>query len=227
MSGYYSDKLSADRLKKCYALAPPRVQQYLKAESDHVLKTIKSGDLVLDLGCGYGRIMGELARKAGFVIGIDTSRSNLLLGKKRFKSVSNCLFLEMNAASLTFLDESFDVVICIQNGISAFQVDQHQLIGESTRVTKPGGTVLFSTYSEKFWEERLHWFELQAQAGLVGKVDYEKTGNGVVVCRDGFRATTVTADQFLELTSELDIDVKIEEVDESSLFCEIKKRSKI
>jgi len=227
MSGYYSDKLSADRLIKCYALAPPRVQQYLKAESDHVLKTIKSGDLVLDLGCGYGRIMGELAREAGFVIGIDTSRSSLLLGKKRFQSISNCLFMEMDASNLIFLEETFDVVICIQNGISAFQVDQHRLISEAIRVTKPGGTVLFSTYSEKFWKERLHWFELQAQAGLVGEIDYEKTGNGVIVCKDGFKATTVSADRFLALASNFEADVKIEEVDESSLFCEMMKRSKI
>ena len=227
MTGYYSDNLSAKRLKKCYAIAPPRIQQYLKAELDHVLKKIRLHDLVLDLGCGYGRVMGELAQKAGFVIGIDTSRPSLLLGKKRFKNVSNCLFMEMDASNLGFPDETFTVVICIQNGISAFQVDQRQLISESIRVTKSGGTVLFSTYSEKFWKERLHWFELQAQAGLLGEIDYEKTGNGLIVCKDGFKATTVSADAFLALSSDHDLEVKIKEVDESSLFCEITKHAKI
>jgi ubiquinone/menaquinone biosynthesis C-methylase UbiE len=227
MNGYYSDKLSAERLKKCYAIAPTRVQQYLKAESDHVLKKIKQGDLLLDLGSGYGRTMIEFARKAGFVIGIDTSRPSLLLGKKWCRDVSNCLFLEMDASHLLFLNETFDVVICIQNGISAFKVDERQLINEAIRVTRPGGTVLFSTYSDKFWKERLHWFELQAQAGLLGEIDYEKTGNGVIVCKDGFMATTVSKDKFLALTSGLKVDVKIEEVDESSLFCEMTKLSKI
>jgi hypothetical protein len=29
---YYSEKLSAERLKKCYDIAPSRVRQYLDAE---------------------------------------------------------------------------------------------------------------------------------------------------------------------------------------------------
>jgi cyclopropane fatty-acyl-phospholipid synthase-like methyltransferase len=57
----------------CYALAPPRVRQYLEAETDHVLAMIHPGDIVLELGCGYGRILPLLARKARFVIGITCS----------------------------------------------------------------------------------------------------------------------------------------------------------
>jgi len=44
---------------------------------------------------------------------------------------------------------------------------------------------VFSTYAAEFWSERLRWFELQAAAGLVGEIDYEKTKDGVVVCKDG------------------------------------------
>lgn len=224
MNGYYSRALSAENLEKCYALAPPRVRRYLRAEVEHVLKRIRPGDIVLDLGCGYGRTMADFARKAGFVIGIDTSRSSLLLAKKRLRNVANCLVMEMDASNLRFLDATFDVVTCLQNGISAFHVNPRKLIGESLRVTKPGGTVLFSTYSEKFWEERLRWFEVQARAGLIGEIDYEKTGGGVIVCKDGFKATTLNADRFRALVSGFDVAVRIEDVDASSLFCILKKR---
>jgi SAM-dependent methyltransferase len=224
MGDYYRQKLSAERLKRCYELAPPRIQQYLEAELDYVLERIHSCDSVLELGCGFGRILPPLAQKAGLVIGIDTSFPSLLLGQERVRSIPNCHLLKMNALRLAFRDRVFDRVICVQNGISAFHVPQQDLILESIRVTKPGCTILFSTYSKRFWDHRLQWFQLQSDAGLVGTINFQKTRDGVIVCEDGFTATTVSPAQFLSLTAELDVDTQITEVDESSLFCEIVPR---
>lgn len=221
MDDYYSQELSAGRLKRCYDIAPPRVQQYLKAELDHVIRKIHPGDSVLDLGCGYGRVLTPLARVARIAIGIDTSFPSLLLGQETVRSASNCHLLRMNAVKLAFRDRVFDRVVCIQNGISAFHVSQRDLVWESIRVTRPGGTILFSTYSGKFWEDRLEWFTLQSREGLVGPIDWQKSGDGMIVCEDGFTATTVTPAQFFSLTAGLDVDTQIVEVDESSLFCEI------
>jgi 2-polyprenyl-6-hydroxyphenyl methylase/3-demethylubiquinone-9 3-methyltransferase len=127
----------------------------------------------------------------------------------------------MDAIQLAFGDKTLDVVVCIQNGISAFHVDQHRLIEESLRVVKPGGSALFSSYSEKFWVDRLAWFQLQSDAGLLGEIDLEKSRDGQIVCKDGFTATTVFPEQFLALIEGPDVDARIDEVDESSLFCEI------
>ncbi|MBL7073812.1 class I SAM-dependent methyltransferase [candidate division KSB1 bacterium] len=221
MIGYYNDKLSAERLKRCYEIAPPRVRQYLKAEVNYVLRKIRPGDMVLELGCGYGRILSRLAQKSGWVIGIDTSLASLLLGRGMYHIVSKFHLLNMSAVQLAFRDRIFDRVICIQNGISAFHVNQQDLIRESIRVAKPGGTVLFSSYSDKFWKDRLEWFQLQSEAGLLGEIDRKKTRRGLIVCKDGFTATTVQPHRFLSLTAELNVDARIVEVDESSLFCEI------
>jgi ubiquinone/menaquinone biosynthesis C-methylase UbiE len=219
MKDYYSDKLAAERLQKCYDLASPRIRRYLEAEVDFLLDHVGAGDLVLDLGCGYGRIMSALARKAGLAVGIDTSFASLTLGKERLAGVSNFRLLQMNAASLGFREKSFDVVACIQNGISAFGEDPRVLVQESVRVARPGGTVLLSTYTDKFWPERLTWFERQAEAGLLGEIDYARTGDGVIVCKDGFRARTFSVRQFEELTSDLNARTEIAEVDGSSLYC--------
>jgi 2-polyprenyl-6-hydroxyphenyl methylase/3-demethylubiquinone-9 3-methyltransferase len=224
MDGFYTDKLSAEKLKKCYEIAPPRVQKYLNEELNYALQKINSADNVIELGCGYGRVLPALAQKAGKVIGIDTSLSSIEMGRKMLAGISNISLAQMNAVQLGFEDDVFDVVVCIQNGISAFHVNQTDLIKESIRVTKPGGLILLSSYSQKFWEHRLEWFRLQSEAGLLGEIDYEKTGSGVIVCKDGFTATTVTPDQFTKLTSGFtDVNVNITEVDESSIFCEIKK----
>ena len=221
---YYSNKLSAERLRLCYEIAPPRVKQYLKAEEKYVLQNIRPSDTVLELGCGYGRVLRQVVKKAKLAIGVDTSIDSLLLGRKMLKGVDNCILLKMDAVQLGFLDQTFDRVVCIQNGISAFHVNQKDLVQESIRVTKRRGKVLFSSYSDRFWKDRLEWFRLQSEAGLVGEIDYEKTGNGVIVCKDGFTATIVGPDQFRELTSKFDVATKIVEVDESSVFCVMSPR---
>jgi len=198
----------------------------MQAELDFVLSKIDNGDKLLDLGCGYGRIIPDLLQKAGLIFGIDISPANINYGKYFLHGVQNCVLMEMDAAKLSFPDDIFDVVICIQNGISAFKVDPSQLLSESIRVTKPGGKVLFSSYSEKIWNERLEWFRIQADEGLLGEIDEDRTGNGTIVCKDGFRATTVTPEQFIALTEPLKVKTKIIEVDGSSLFCEIKLPNK-
>jgi 2-polyprenyl-6-hydroxyphenyl methylase/3-demethylubiquinone-9 3-methyltransferase len=218
---YYAERLSAENLQRCYEIAPKRVKQYLEAEVDFVLERIQGRNLVLELGCGYGRILPALATKARWVVGIDTSLPSLLFGRNLLTNVPNHFLVQADATHLPFADRTFDVVVCIQNGISAFHVNQEQLIRESIRVARQGGRILFSSYSEKFWEPRLEWFRRQSENGLLGEIDYDKTADGVIICRDGFTASTVGRERFHTLTSRLGIRSKIVEVDESSLFCEM------
>lgn len=149
-AGYYARGLSAKRLMKCYEIAPPQVRRYLQAELHHVCDRLSPSDMVLELGCGYGRALKVLAQKAGAVVGIDSSPSSLELAAGVLSEFSNWHVLAMDAVSLGFADATFDVVVCIQNGISAFKVDQRDLIRESVRVTRAGGMVLLSTYAERF-----------------------------------------------------------------------------
>jgi 2-polyprenyl-6-hydroxyphenyl methylase/3-demethylubiquinone-9 3-methyltransferase len=224
MNRYYAEKLSAERLKLCYDLAPPRVRRYLAAEIEHVLSRISRVDRVLELGCGYGRILPALTAKAGRVVGIDHSLSSLVYGRRVEALPSVILLAGMDAIRLGFREGTFDAVVCIQNGISAFHVDPRGLVRESLRVVRPGGILLFSSYSEKFWPERLDWFRRQAAAGLVGEIDEVRTGGGVIVCKDGFTATTFGPEDFLSLAREFPVEAKVIEVDDSSLFCEMTRR---
>ena len=96
---------------------------------------------------------------------------------------------------------------------------------ESVRIAKPGGTVLFSSYAEAFWADRLEWFQRQADAGLLGAIDRKNTGDGVIVCYDDFRATTMSPEAFRARSASLRLDASIEEVNGSSLFCELHVRS--
>jgi 2-polyprenyl-6-hydroxyphenyl methylase/3-demethylubiquinone-9 3-methyltransferase len=222
MGNYYTEKLSGERLKKVYDLAPQQIREYLDSEIGFVLNRIAPGDKILDLGSGYGRVIPELLKKAGMVFGIDISPENITFGKRYLHGFQNCVLMEMDAASLTFPDHFFDDVLCLQNGISAFKTDPESLIRESIRVSKPGGNVFYSTYSHQIWEHRLNWFNKQADAGLLGAIDNNKTTNGIIVCNDGFTATTFTENQFMELTQKLNLNAEIVEVDDSCLFCVIR-----
>lgn len=221
MRDYYSEKLSSDRLKRVYDVASPRVRQYLESEIKYVVDRIKPDDCVLELGCGYGRVLRDLCDTAGMVLGIDSSVSSVIMAKDDLAGSPNVRLSAMNAGWLGFANDRFDIVACIQNGISAFKVEPRDLVAESVRVTRPGGRVLLSSYSDKFWDDRLEWFETQAAEGLLGEIDYDATGDGVIICKDGFRATTFNSDDFARLASALDLEYRIEEVDESSLFCEL------
>ena len=49
---YYSEKLSAERLKQCYDIVNERIKQYLSAEINFVLNHIKKQILFLSWGVG-------------------------------------------------------------------------------------------------------------------------------------------------------------------------------
>ena len=221
MRDYYVRGLSGERLRLCYELAPPRVRRYLEAEVAFVLERVRPASVVLELGCGYGRVLKELARRARRVVGIDLSAASMAVAHR---AAPGCGLALMDAAALGLADRSFDVVVCIQNGLSAFGADAVVLLSEASRVARPGGTILCSTYSPRFWSERLRWFEIQAENGLVGPIDYEATGDGLIVCRDGFRATTASAEQFRSWAEALGLAATVVEVDGSSLCCEMVTR---
>jgi len=210
-------------LKLCYSIAPPRVKQYLEAEIDFVLNKIKPTDRVLELGCGYGRVLLLLAEKSGLAVSIDTALDSLRLHGDLCQNVPRCSVLAIDAGRLGFKDGQFDKVVCVQNGISAFKLEQKVLIAEALRVTRPGGSVILSSYTERFWEDRLAWFRLQAENGLIGEIDEENTGEGLIVCKDGFKSTTVTAHDFRALASSFGLVPLVTEVNGSSLFCELRK----
>ncbi len=221
MRGYYARTLSGERLRRCYEVASSRVRQYLEAEIEFLVNRLQPTDTVLELGCGYGRVTTRLAAVATRAVGVDNSAESLVLAHRLAGPESRCRFLGMDASVLAIREGTFDLVVCVQNGICAFAVDPERLVREALRVTRPGGRVAFSSYAAEFWPERLEWFEAQAAAGLLGAVDYGQTGNGTVVCRDGFRSGTFSPEAFQMLCHRVGADPTITTVDHSSVFCEI------
>jgi 2-polyprenyl-6-hydroxyphenyl methylase/3-demethylubiquinone-9 3-methyltransferase len=90
---------------------------------------------VLDLGCGDGRVAGELARRGFRVTGTDPSSVAL----ERARAAHPEVAFEPPTAdgSLPFADGSFDAVVCLN--VLEHVADTQRLMSEARRVLAPAG----------------------------------------------------------------------------------------
>ncbi len=216
MENYYKEKMSAQKLYQVYDTKIQRISQYLQAEIDFVKKNLSKTQNVLELGAGYGRIVKELAPYCNSIIGIDISEENVELGREYIKEHPNADMVVMDVHNIQ-LSAPVDVVLCLQNGLSAMRLDS-VMIHRILDILKSGGVAYFSSYSANFWDYRLEWFEEQAANGLLGEIDYEQTKNGVIICKDGFKAFTHSLEDLKKIGEESEYLYEVKEVDNSSIF---------
>lgn len=219
---WYARNMNAANLEEVYRTRLPRVRQYLEAEIGFVRSFLSGRERVLELGAGYGRIVKELAPFTASIVGIELSEASVAFGKEYLKDVPNAELKVMDAHHLHLAAE-FDVVLCLQNGLSAMKGDPLNLVRQAVSILLPGGRALFSSYSPKFWEHRLAWFQEQAEKGLLGAIDPDRTKDGIIVCRDGFEARTFSLEDLEALGNAIGCDHFLEEVDASSVFLVVTK----
>lgn len=218
---YYAANLNSQKLFQVYETAIPRVKQYLDEEINFIKKQLTGKESVLEIACGYGRILKELSSFAANLTGIDISEDSIKFAKEFLKNSSNIYLETMDAYKMDF-KEAFDMVLCLQNGLSAVKGNPETLITKAIQALRKNGKAFFSTYSPQFWEHRLQWFREQADKKLLGEIDEEKTKDGIIICKDGFKARTFTEKDFDDLGKKSGLEYEIKEVDESSLFLIIK-----
>ena len=214
---YYAANLNAQKLFYVYDTKYPEIKQYLESEIAFVRSHLKGTERVLELGAGYGRIIKELAQNCKSITGIDISEDNVKFGKEYLSDVPNAKLLAMNAHNIEF-SEQFDVVLCLQNALSAMKIDPLEYIKKIMTLLSPGGRVFISSYSAKFWEHRLAWFREQSEKGLLGEIDMDLTKDGLIVCKDGFCAKTYSPEDMNTIGKASGFKYEVTEVDNSSIF---------
>ncbi|MDD4159492.1 MAG: class I SAM-dependent methyltransferase [Synergistaceae bacterium] len=220
---YYAQGLNGKRLWEVYDTAIPRISRYLEQEIAFVRGNLKKNDIVLELAAGYGRIMREIAPFVNSITGIDISSSNISFGEEYLKDNKNTALLTMDVHDIDF-SNCFDAALCLQNGLSAVKAAVPEIFtAKVLKSLKKGGKAYFSTYHPNFWEERIAWFQEQSSKGLLGELDMEKTKDGVIICKDGFRATTPSISDLEKIGRSSGYCWQIFEVDDSSIFLVIEK----
>ena len=106
------------------------------------LGEIRSGETVLDVGCGAGAdacVAALLVGNTGKVIGIDCTPAMIYKARNNalHAELDNIEFHEADIASLPIEDKTVDVVI--SNGAINLSENKYQVFQELYRVLKPGG----------------------------------------------------------------------------------------
>ena len=133
-AGYPADVLDA--------LSEECVESFAGVGNPFSLGEIRSGDMVVDVGCGAGfdsLVAGHMVGAVGRVIGVDMTPQMLTKARhnaRRMKA-SNVSFRKGLAEKLPIPDGSADVVI--SNGVINLVPDKAAALKETLRVLKPGG----------------------------------------------------------------------------------------
>jgi ubiquinone/menaquinone biosynthesis C-methylase UbiE len=105
---------------------------------------LDSGDAVLDVGCGYGADLIQVARlvsPGGVVTGLDVSEAMVSEAAHRAQGLDLAVdFRVGDACQLPFQDGSFDA--CRAETLLQHVPQPHVAFAEIVRVVKPGGRIV-------------------------------------------------------------------------------------
>jgi SAM-dependent methyltransferase len=123
---------------------------------------VAEGDVVLDLGTGFGRHAFEAARRGARVAAVDLGADEVATTRRTLVAMAAAgqlpgevgyLALRGDALRLPFADASFDRVITSE--VLEHVADDHRALAELFRVLRPGGRLAATVPAE--WPERLCW----------------------------------------------------------------------
>jgi ubiquinone/menaquinone biosynthesis C-methylase UbiE len=134
---------------------------------------------ILDLGCGTGMFLEELAERNEIVIGVDSSMKMLDIARKRASGAS---LVCADADHLPFKDRSFDVVV----SVTLLQNVPEPVVTmkEIARVLKPKGIAIVTSLKRKHSPEKLA--DWASSAGLKPIIAEEISDDEDVICVASF-----------------------------------------
>lgn len=132
-----------------------------------------TGKRLLEIGCGTGTDLVQFARGGAMVTGVDLTPRSIEIARQRFKVFDlSGDFAIGDAESLTFPDETFDVVYSF--GVLHHTPGTETAVDEVYRVLRPGGRVIVMLYNRSsLW----YWARLVLMRGLLrGELFTNTTG---------------------------------------------------
>jgi ubiquinone/menaquinone biosynthesis C-methylase UbiE len=120
-------------------------------QQTYALLDVREGQQLLDIGCGTGEAVRELARRvgnAGRVVGVDKSETMIGEARRRVEGTDlPCEYRLGDVYQLDFADNTFDG--CRAERVFPHLDDPLRALAEMCRVTRPGGT---SSLSSPTWK---------------------------------------------------------------------------
>jgi SAM-dependent methyltransferase len=111
-----------------------------REDANKLLKFIDESSVVLDVGCGIGRVMKFVATKCKEIHGVDTSTLILRRAKAEMKDLKNCNFHRCDFKKITGLPvNSFDLVYSFFTLQHMEKEDAYVCLLQIHRLLKTGG----------------------------------------------------------------------------------------
>jgi SAM-dependent methyltransferase len=119
---------------------------------------------VLELGCGFGRVLQALARPERRVLGIDRDGSMLTLARARLRDAGLLDAVELRCGDMRrlALDETFDRILVPHTGLYCLETDADFMacLSGIAAHLRPGGRLIADAWAADAFHED------QAQSGL-------------------------------------------------------------
>ncbi len=193
-----------DRLSRYYDILTGASEHYLRRQGLAALSA-QPAETILEVGCGTGLALRELAGRAGKVIGVDLSPRMAEIAGRRVKTFPNALVSAADSACLPFPAACFDAA-WMAFTLELFDAEESlTILAEVRRTLKPAArlAVIALQSSRKpdqypgpesgpdtGWMERIY---LAAQRRFPEWIDCRPIDLPVVVSMAGFRVELTQA----------------------------------
>lgn len=129
---------------------------------------IQPSDIVLEIGCGVGRVGKVIGSRVARWIGTDISGNMLAYAARRLKGITNVELKELSMVGLKEIpDQSVTLVYCTVVFMHLLEWDRYRYVEESFRVLKNGGRCFFDNVdiaSNHGWEVFMAGYAYPAKA---------------------------------------------------------------
>ena len=157
-----------------------QAMKYTKALNE--LKIVKN-EYVLDVGCGTGLFIKEIAEIATFIIGIDISRRMIKVANDKCKHLRNvhliCGDADYIPLQKRIIDKIFSFTL-LQN-----MPDVYQIIREILRIAKSDSKIILTFNKKVFNSEDVRKLLKKLNLGITKFIDYEDSKDYLSICKIG------------------------------------------
>lgn len=135
--------------------------------SERILKYLRPKSVVLDLGCGYGRLSGFFVSRGYEVYGIDVNESAIEEAKRNEK-LNSVRFSVQDATNTNFDNDFFDGIL-FQAVLACMAIeDRKKILKECYRILKPKGVIQITEFGQT--ENRAEYLKHKKITGEYGTI---------------------------------------------------------